>query len=99
VNELSQATNVADAGDSTSGPPPDPTAAGFAKVMLDMLRMDAAAQANGTRMSLDALKALVAGLREMPGRKSIMYFTAGDVPRARVGYHFRNLVATPIATT
>ena len=66
VNILSQATNIADAGDPTSGPPADPTAAGFAKVMLDMLRMDASAQANGARMSLDALKALVAGLREMP---------------------------------
>jgi len=94
VNILSQATNVADAGDSTSGPPPDPTAAGFAKVMLDMLRMDASAQANGTRMSLDALKALVAGLREMPGRKSIMYFTAGMYLGLELDTIFRNLVAT-----
>lgn len=94
VNILSQATNIADAGDPTSGPPADPTAAGFAKVMLDMLRMDASAQANGARMSLDALKALVAGLREMPGRKSIMYFTTGMYLAPELDTMFRNLVAT-----
>ena len=94
VNILSQATNVADAGDSTPGPPTDPTTAGMAKVMLDMLRMDGSAQANGARMSLGALKALVAGLREMPGRKSIMYFTIGMYLAPELDTMFRNLVAT-----
>jgi len=94
VNVLSQATNVADAGTSGAGPPLDPTVAGLAKVMLDMLRMDAAAQSNGTRMSLDALKALVSGLREMPGRKSILYFTSGMYLTPELDTIFRNLVAT-----
>jgi VWFA-related protein len=94
VNVLSQATNVADVGDSASGPPLDPTTAGMAKVMLDMLRMDSAAQSNGTRMSLDALKGLVAGLREMPGRKSIMYFTTGMYLTPELDTMFRHLVAS-----
>lgn len=93
VNVLSQATNVGDAGDGV-GPPGDPTTAGLARVMLNMLRMDAAAQSNGTRMSLDALKALVAGLREMPGRKSVMYFTSGMYLTPELDTIFRHLVAS-----
>jgi hypothetical protein len=44
-------------------------------------------------MSLDALKALVAGLREMPGRKSILYFTSGMYLAPELDTIFRHLVA------
>ena len=94
VNVLSQATNVADAGDPATGPPPDPGTAGMAKVMLDMLRMGATVQSNGTRLSLSALRALVDGLREMPGRKSIMYFSAGMYRGPELDNIWRHLVAT-----
>jgi len=66
----------------------------LARVMLNMMRMDAAAQSNGTRMSLDALKALVNGLRPMPGRKSVMYFSAGMYRGPELDTIFRNLLAT-----
>jgi len=60
--------------------------------MLDMLRMDAAAQSQGTRLSISALKALVDGLREMPGRKSVMYFTSGMYLGPELDTPFRNLM-------
>jgi VWFA-related protein len=66
----------------------------LASVLLDMLRMDAAAQSQGTRLSVSALKALVDGLREMPGRKSVMYFTSGMVLPPELDTPFRNLMAT-----
>jgi VWFA-related protein len=78
-----------------TGPPTgDVLAAPLARVMLDMMRMNAAAQSNGTRMSLDALKALVDGLRPMPGRKSVMYFSAGMYRGPELDTIFRNLLAT-----
>lgn len=64
----------------------------LASVMLDMLRMDAAAQSQGTRLSISALKALVDGLREMPGRKSVMYFTSGMYLTPELDTPFRNLM-------
>jgi hypothetical protein len=66
----------------------------LARVMLNMLRMDAAAQSNGTRMSIDALKALVDGLRAMPGRKSVMYFSNGMDRGPELDNIWRNLLAT-----
>ena len=62
--------------------------------MLDMLRMDAAVQAQDTRLSVFALKALVDGLREMPGRKSVMYFTSGMYLTPELDTPFRNLIGT-----
>jgi VWFA-related protein len=64
----------------------------LASVMLDMLRMDQAVQSQGTRLSLSALKALVDGLREMPGRKSVMYFTSGMYLGPELDTLFRNLM-------
>ncbi|MGA3239849.1 MAG: VWA domain-containing protein [Bryobacteraceae bacterium] len=64
----------------------------LATVMLDMLRMDAGAQSQGTRLSISALKALVDGLREMPGRKSVMYFTSGMYLGPELDTPFRNLM-------
>jgi hypothetical protein len=61
--------------------------------MLDMLRMGASVQSNGARLSLSALRALVDGLREMPGRKSIMYFSTGMYLGTELDTPFRNLVA------
>jgi VWFA-related protein len=66
----------------------------LASVMLDMLRMDAAVQSQGTRLSVTALKALVDGLRQMPGRKSVMYFTSGMYLTPELDTLFRNLIST-----
>ena len=78
----------------TSAPTGDVLAPVLSRVMLNMLRMDASAQSNGTRLSIDALKALVDGLRPMPGRKSVMYFTAGMDRGPELDNIFRNLLAT-----
>lgn len=66
----------------------------LASVMLDMLRMDQAAQSQGTRLSVSALKALVDGMRDMPGRKSVMYFTSGMYLTPELDAPFRALMAT-----
>jgi VWFA-related protein len=65
----------------------------LASVMLDMLRLDAAAGAQGTRLTLSALKSLVLGLREMPGRKSVLYFTWGMYLTPELDVPFRNLIS------
>ena len=72
----------------------DPLTAGLALVTLDMVHMDVATQSNGSRLSLDALKALVGGLREMPGRKSILYFSAGMYLPPELDAIFRHLIAS-----
>jgi VWFA-related protein len=46
------------------------------EIMLDMTRFDAAVT-DGTRLSLSALQSLVSGMSQLPGRKSILYFTWG----------------------
>ena len=91
VDVLAVVTKTADTL-STGANPPNADAV-LAKVTLDMLRSDAAVQANGARMSLDALKALVGGMREMPGRKSILYFTAGMYLPPELDTIFRHLIA------
>ncbi len=78
----------------TAAPTGDMLAAPLARVMLDMIRMDASAQSNGTRMSIDSLKALVDGLRPMPGRKSVMYFSAGMYRGTELDNIWRILLAT-----
>src|SRR5580700_475598 len=81
VNGADQDTNLLAAAVQTAGAQPAGGGADsgevalqakLASVMLDMLRMDAAVQAQGTRLSISALKALVDGLREMPDRKSVV---------------------------
>jgi hypothetical protein len=42
-----------------------------------MLRLDAAVEAQGSRLTISALRALVDGQRTIPGRKSVIYFTTG----------------------
>ena len=91
VNLLTAATQMAE---TTPGQGGDPTLIMLARTMLDMLRMDASVQSNGARLSLSALRALVDGLREMPGRKSVMYFTVGMYLGTELDTPFRNLVAT-----
>ncbi len=94
-NTLASGSQLAGTSQNGTAPPTgDMLAAPLARVMLDMMRMDAAAQSNGTRMSLDALKALVDGLRPMPGRKSVMYFSAGMYRGPELDNIFRNLLAT-----
>jgi VWFA-related protein len=92
---LAAGSQLAGTSQNGNGPPSgDMLAAPLARVMLDMIRMDQAAQSNGTRMSLDALKALVDGLRPMPGRKSVMYFSAGMYRGPELDNFFRILLAT-----
>jgi VWFA-related protein len=94
TNLLALATQTASAQPSGGGANSGEVAlqAKLASVMLDMLRMDAAAQSQGTRLSISALKALVDGLREMPGRKSVMYFTSGMYLGPELDTPFRNLM-------
>jgi VWFA-related protein len=66
----------------------------LASVMLDMLRMDTAVGAQGSRLTLSALRALVEGQRSMPGRKSILYFTSGIYLSPELDAQFRNLLST-----
>src|SRR5579859_1424885 len=83
-------------GSPTSGPPApgtDFTAPILARVMLDMMRMEAAAASQGARLSISALKALVQGLQPMPGRKSVIYFTLGLPVTPELDVPFRNLMS------
>jgi VWFA-related protein len=94
-NTLAAGSQLAGTTLNGNGPPTgDVLAAPLARVMLDMMRMDAAAQSNGTRMSIDALRALVDGLRPMPGRKSVMYFSAGMYRGTELDNMWRILLAT-----
>lgn len=96
VNGADQDANLLTAAVQTAGQPvtngDTALQAKLASVMLDMLRMDAAVQSQGTRLSVAALKALVDGLREMPGRKSVMYFTSGMYLTPELDTPFRNLM-------
>ena len=62
-------------------------------IMTDMLRMDAS-MTDGSRLSLESLKSLVMGLSQMPGRKSILYFTWGIYLPTNLDEMFRNLMST-----
>jgi VWFA-related protein len=75
------------------GPDADFTRPILTKVMLDMLRMEAAAASQGARLSISALKALVQGLQSMPGRKSVIYFTLGLSVTPELDVPFRNLMS------
>ena len=71
----------------------DNTAPFLAQVMLDMLRMEAGAVSNGTRLSLEALRSLVQGLIPMPGRKSVLYFSSGMYVPNELDVMFNNLIS------
>ena len=60
-------------------------------IMLDMMRFDSAYQGDGTRMSIESLKSLVSGLAELPGRKTVLYFTWGMYIPSNLDEMFRNL--------
>ncbi len=72
---------------------PGKVKAALVRVMLDMLRMDAAVSSQGARLSISALKALVQGLQPMPGRKSVLYFTGGMYETPELDVPFRNLMS------
>ena len=79
------AQNAATQVGGTAAPTGDVLAPVLSRIMLNMMSISAGAQSNSTRLSIDSLRALVDGLRPMPGRKSVMYFTVGHGPRARAG--------------
>jgi VWFA-related protein len=94
VNTLTAAAqNAGTQVGGTSAPTGDVLAPVLSRVMLNMLSMNASAQSNDTRFSIDALKSLVDGLRPMPGRKSVMYFTPGMYLGTELDNIFRNLLA------
>jgi len=62
-------------------------------VMLDMLRMDAAIASQDARLDLNAMESLVHGLQAMPGRKSVLYFTAGMTLTPELDTMFHNLTS------
>jgi VWFA-related protein len=96
VNLLTAAVQTATAPTPTGGAGAGEAAlqSALASVMLNMLRMDQAAMSQGARLSVTALKSLVDGLRPMPGRKSVMYFTSGMYLTPELDMPFRNLMAT-----
>ncbi|MDR3699510.1 MAG: VWA domain-containing protein [Candidatus Sulfopaludibacter sp.] len=98
VNGADQDANLLTAATQTAGQPvtngDSALQAKLASVMLGMLRMDAEAQSQSTRLSVFALKALVNGLRPMPGRKSILYFSSGMTLTPELDVPFRNLIST-----
>ena len=87
---LAAATQVAGQ-TTTNGPPADPTQQTVMRVMLDMLQMDSAIATDNARMSITAMKSLVEGLQELPGRKSILYFSSGMYFTSELDVMFNNL--------
>jgi VWFA-related protein len=85
--------------DSRPTPAPGSPALGAAaldakltEIMLDMTRTDFATT-DGALLSLSALQSLVRGLSELPGRKTVLYFTWGLVVPPRLDDQFKNLVS------
>ena len=72
----------------------DALQATLAQVMLSMLRMDAAVAAQGSRLTIAALRALVDGQRAIPGRKSVIYFTTGMRLPPELDVPFRSLMSS-----
>ena len=66
----------------------------LASVMLDMLRMDSGVASQGARLTINALRSLVDGQRNMPGRKSIIYFTWGMYETPELDVPFQSLIST-----
>jgi VWFA-related protein len=97
-NGADQPGNLLSAASQTASQPvgngSDALQAKLASVMLDMLRLDAGVAAQGTRLTLSALRALVDGQRSIPGRKSVIYFTTGMRLPPELDAPFRNLMAT-----
>lgn len=65
-----------------------------AEIMLEMLQFDSTYSRNeSTRLSIFALLSLVRGQYSMPGRKSILYFTAGMSIPTNLDEPFRNIMS------
>ncbi len=79
-------------GAAAGGSPADGTKALLMKVMLDMLRMDAAMAGVDARLSIAALQSLARGQFSMPGRKSILYFSSGMRVTPELNLPFENLI-------
>ncbi len=86
ATSTSQATpaNTASYGDAA-------VQARLVSIMLDMMRFDASYQGDDTRLTLEALKSLVAGMANLPGRKTVLYFTWGMFIPTNLDEMFRNL--------
>src|SRR5437588_226092 len=97
-NGADQPGNLLAAASQTANQPvnngSDALEAKLASVMLDMLRMDSSVAAQGARLTLSALRALVDGQRSIPGRKSVVYFTWGMYLTPELDAPFRNLMST-----
>jgi VWFA-related protein len=97
-NGADQPGNLLSAASQTASQPvnngSDALQAKLASVMLDMLRLDAGVAAQGARLTLSALRALVDGQRSIPGRKSVIYFTTGMRLPPELDAPFRSLMAT-----
>lgn len=85
--------------ESTPAPAPGSPALGTAaldaklvEIMIDMTRYDVV-MTDGTRLLLEALKSLIAGLSELPGRKSVLYFTWGLVVPPNLDDQFKNVTS------
>jgi hypothetical protein len=80
-NGADQPGNLLSAASQTASQPvnngSDALQAKLASVMLDMLRLDAGVAAQGSRLTLSALRRWSDGQRSIPGRKSVIYFTTG----------------------
>ena len=96
-NGADQAGNLISAASQTASQPvnngSDALQAKLASVMLDMLRLDAAVGSQGGRLTLSALRALVDGQKSIPGRKSVVYFTAGMYLTSELDAPFQSLMS------
>jgi len=97
VHGADQDTNLRAAASQAASQPVASGAAALqarlASIMLDILRLDAVVGSQGTRLTLSALESLVDGLRLMPGRKSVLYFTAGMYLTPELDVPFRNVLS------
>jgi VWFA-related protein len=101
-NGAAQSSDLLAAAGDTAGQPVASGSAALqarlASIMLDMLRTDTAAGSQGTRLTLSALRSLVDGQRQMPGRKSVVYFTAGMYLSPELDGPFRHLESAANST-
>lgn len=97
-NGADQSGNLLSAAGQTSGQAvnngSDALQASLAQVMLNMMRLDAGVAGQGARLTLSALRALVAGQKSIPGRKSVVYFTTGMYLAPELEAPFRSLMAS-----
>ncbi|HBY63002.1 MAG TPA: hypothetical protein DEH78_24540, partial [Solibacterales bacterium] len=83
------------AGSGPAGGGEDFVSAKLAQVMLDMARFEASISATeGTRTSIMALLSLVRGQYQMPGRKTMIYFSQGMWVPQNLDEAFRSIIST-----